>query len=158
MDVNMNYIVISGVVLSLLVGGMWVYTPNNHLPDDLGIIDGHLQPLRDTPNGIASVTDQANKRVAAFPVIDSIAHSFDLIEQAARSYGEVRVQSRTTTYLHLVFTTPRMRFHDDVEWLANASGTIDVRSQSRIGKGDMGENRTRYDHIRTGYLAQKDPL
>lgn len=153
----MNYIVISGAFLSLFVGGLWVYSPNNKIPEDLGVVDNHLMPLRESPNGIASVTDQVKKQVEALPIIDSVEHSFDLIVQAANSYGTVTVKQRTATYMHLIFTTSLMRYHDDVEWLVNDNGGIDVRSQSRIGKGDMGENRKRYQHIRATYLAQKDP-
>lgn len=153
----MNYIVISGVFLTLFLAALWVYSPNNQIPDDVGVVDHHLKPLRDTPNGIASVTDQPSKQVESLPIIGSVDRSFDLVVQAANSYGEVTVQRRTANYMHLVFTTKLMRYKDDVEWLVNEQGTIDVRSQSRIGKGDMGENRKRYQHIRAYYLAQKDP-
>lgn len=47
--------------------------------------------------------------------------------------------------LHLVRTTPIMRFKDDihVELIPEADGaatTVMIRSQSRVGKGDLGQN------------------
>jgi len=47
-------------------------------------------------------------------------------------------------YLHATYTSHLMRFVDDVEvWLDPAAGTIQVRSASRVGIGDMGVNRAR---------------
>lgn len=157
----MNYIVISGGFLLLLVGATVVYAPNFSIPKDTGVVDSQLHPLRDTPNGVASVTNHPNKRVAPLPLHGSVDASFDAIIAAATAFGKVSVAERSNGYLHLIFTTPIMRFHDDVEWMVNDQGSIDVRSQSRTGKGDMGLNRRRYEHIETHYLAAmttpKDP-
>lgn len=52
-------------------------------------------------------------------------------------------------YLYAVFTTPVMRYRDDVELALDRSArTIRVRSASRIGYGDMGANRARLESIR----------
>lgn len=41
-----------------------------------------------------------------------------------------------------------MGFVDDVEFLLEAAGAIQVRSASRLGKGDLGVNRARIEAIR----------
>ncbi len=149
----MNYIVIFGVFLLLSLGVYTLFGPNGATPTDIGISDGQLWPLRDTPNGIASVTSNPNKRVPPLPLLGSVDQSFDVITAAAQSFGKVTVVTRNANYLHLMFTTPLMGFHDDVEWLVNDQGSIDVRSQSRTGKGDMGLNRARFEHIQAFYTA-----
>lgn len=57
-------------------------------------------------------------------------------------------------YIHAVFVTPRMRYHDDVELLVREDGRIDVRSVSRFGYRDFGVNRARVEALRDAYQAQ----
>lgn len=56
-------------------------------------------------------------------------------------------------YLHAVFVTPRLRFHDDVEFLVQPDGRIEARSISRFGYRDYGVNRGRIERIRALYNA-----
>ena len=52
-------------------------------------------------------------------------------------------------YLYAQFTTPLMRFVDDVEfWFDPAAGVVQVRSASRVGRKDFGVNRARIENIR----------
>ncbi len=57
----------------------------------------------------------------------------------------------TPEYLHVLFLTPVMRFHDDVELLIQPGGVIQVRSMSRFGYGDHGVNRARVEAIRAEF-------
>ncbi len=50
-----------------------------------------------------------------------------------------------TIVVHLVRTTPLMRFKDDIEVRLipgpnQQSTTVHIRSQSRVGRGDLGQN------------------
>ena len=50
------------------------------------------------------------------------------------------------------FTTPKMKFVDDVQFsLVPASGIIEMRSASRLGISDFGVNRQRMDAVRAAY-------
>lgn len=61
-------------------------------------------------------------------------------------------------YLHATYTSHWMRFVDDVElWLDPAAGTIQVRSASRVGIGDMGVNRARVVELSTRWAALPAP-
>jgi uncharacterized protein (DUF1499 family) len=52
-------------------------------------------------------------------------------------------------YLYAQFTTPVMKFVDDVEfWFDPATQAIQVRSASRLGSKDFGTNRSRVEAIR----------
>jgi uncharacterized protein (DUF1499 family) len=52
-------------------------------------------------------------------------------------------------YLYAQFTTPLMRFTDDVEfWFDPAAAVVQVRSASRVGQKDFGVNRSRIENIR----------
>jgi uncharacterized protein (DUF1499 family) len=65
-----------------------------------------------------------------------------------------RIEHATPEYVHAVFQTPTMRFHDDVELLVQAGGVIQVRSISRFGYGDHGVNRARVERIREALAKQ----
>ena len=60
--------------------------------------------------------------------------------------GDIRAAQ--AGYLHAVFTTPRMRYRDDLELLVRDNGVIDVRSISRFGYRDFGVNRDRVEQLR----------
>ena len=56
-------------------------------------------------------------------------------------------------YLRFEFSTPVMRYVDDVEFLLDdAAGAIHVRSASRVGYSDMGANRERVETIRAKFV------
>jgi uncharacterized protein (DUF1499 family) len=47
-----------------------------------------------------------------------------------------------------------MRFVDDAEfWFDPVAGVIQVRSASRVGRGDLGVNRARIESIRARLAA-----
>ena len=53
------------------------------------------------------------------------------------------------TYLHYEATSLLLRFVDDVEFLFDDEAkTINFRSASRTGYGDLGVNRTRMEQVR----------
>ena len=52
-------------------------------------------------------------------------------------------------YLYAQFTSKLMKFVDDVEfWFDPAANVIQVRSASRVGRGDLGVNRKRIEAVR----------
>lgn len=61
----------------------------------------------------------------------------------------VSVVKSTQDYLYLHYTSRWMRYVDDVEfWFDPANMVIQVRSASRLGKGDLGVNRARIESLR----------
>jgi uncharacterized protein (DUF1499 family) len=59
---------------------------------------------------------------------------------------EVTREDRATGVIEAVATTPLMHFKDDVTITIAAAGdgaTVNVRSHSRVGKGDLGANAKR---------------
>src|SRR5438093_230261 len=59
-------------------------------------------------------------------------------------------------YLYAQFTTQLMKYVDDVEfWFDPAANAIQVRSASRVGRGDMGVNRKRIEAVRAALQARK---
>ena len=66
-----------------------------------------------------------------------------------------RVIKSEPGYLYAQFTTKLMKFVDDVEfWFDPAANAIQVRSASRVGRGDMGVNRKRVEAVRAALEAR----
>lgn len=52
-------------------------------------------------------------------------------------------------YLHAEYTSPFLRFVDDLELLVDSNAkVIQVRSASRVGTWDLGANRRRVEGLR----------
>lgn len=114
-----------------------------------------ILPLRaDAPNPPEySGEETAELQQAAFPDIQTLtvekpaAEVFDAAEQTARDMGwEVVAADPDTGRIEATDTTFWFRFKDDVviRLTPRGYGTyVDIRSKSRIGRGDMGTNARR---------------
>ena len=64
-----------------------------------------------------------------------------------------QVLQQTPDYLHATFESTFFRFVDDFEArLDPETGSIHVRSASRVGQNDRGVNRERVDKLRSASL------
>lgn len=74
-------------------------------------------------------------------------HIFDVALTTARALGwEVTAQDRNQGEIRAVATTAIFRFKDDVTITISHEGEgvlVNVRSRSRVGKGDLGTNARR---------------
>lgn len=158
----MLVIVVAVAVMAIVAGQLgWLQgTP----PANLGERDGRLKPPSNRPNSVSSqaglYTDHPRRTYAQ---IDPLPLTGDGIRQAA-GHGEgtmarikgivqgmpgARIVKNEGGYLYAQFTTPLMKFVDDVEfWFDPAAGVVHVRSASRVGHSDRGVNRARIEDIR----------
>lgn len=61
----------------------------------------------------------------------------------------VRLLARSDSYLHVQQRTRILRFTDDLELLLRPDGELVVRSASRVGRSDLGENSRRVERLRS---------
>jgi uncharacterized protein (DUF1499 family) len=129
------------------------------MPAELAEGRGRLAPCPASPNCVHSEAPDALHRIDAFRLradVDPAAAwqaVVDLFEGDldARPAGRegVEIARSEADYLYAVFTTPVMRYRDDVELALDRNArVIRVRSASRVGYGDMGANRDRLESIR----------
>jgi len=126
-------------------------------PDNLGAHDGRLAPPKPTPNNVSS---QADQTADAKHFIEPLRYRGDA-RKAWAALGKVvegmpraKVVKAEPNYLYAEFTSKLMGFVDDTEfYLDEQAGVIQVRSASRLGRGDYGVNRERIETIRA-QLAQ----
>ena len=131
-------------------------------PADLGVHDGKLKRPSRTPNSVSSQADlwpgdaqQSYARIAPLPGLAggreaTLARLKTLLLAQPRA---VLVKAEAD-YLYATFSTPLMKFTDDVEfWFDPVAQVVQVRSASRLGRKDMGVNRARIEAVRALLMA-----
>ena len=141
-------------VAALLAGqlGLLSGTP----PADLGVRDGKLKRPSKTPNSVSSQADlwpgdaqQAYARIAPLPLVGSGAATIARLKTLVQAQPRTAVVKSESDYLYATFTTPMMKYTDDVEfWFDPAAQVVQVRSASRLGRKDLGANRARVEAVR----------
>jgi uncharacterized protein (DUF1499 family) len=76
----------------------------------------------------------------------------ELVAAAQRVDGFTTLVVHDADYVHVTFTTPMLRFVDDLE-LQVGEGAVHVRSASRLGHGDHGVNRARVEALRAEWAS-----
>jgi uncharacterized protein (DUF1499 family) len=151
---NFAIFLIVVAVLILAAGRLGLFAGST--PERLGVQDGKLKPPSKTPNSVTSQADlwpdapqRDYARVAPLPLRGDAPATIARVAQVVASMPGARIVERRDDYLYAQFTTPILRFVDDVEfWVDPAAGVLQVRSASRVGRSDLGVNRTRIETIR----------
>ncbi|MDP2264144.1 MAG: DUF1499 domain-containing protein [Hydrogenophaga sp.] len=154
------YIVLAAIVLAL--GAAQFGLLSGQRPSDLGVKDGRLKPPSVTRNSVSSQAAQLpDHPQRAYASIDPLPFkagdagvSLKALETVLGAMTGVTIVEQRADYLYAQAQTRWLKFVDDVEFWANpASGVIELRSASRLGREDFGVNRQRIEKIRAAYLA-----
>ena len=74
------------------------------------------------------------------------------LQEVIEGMARTKILTTTPNYLHAEFKIAVFGFVDDVECvLEPESGTIQIRSASRVGHSDLGVNRRRVEKIRAAF-------
>ena len=139
------------VLLAARFGGF-----SGKAPTNIGVQGGKLKPPANTPNSVSSQADlwpdaprKDEARIAPLTVQGDGKATIGKIAAVIEDLPGSHIALRRDDYLYAQFTTPLMRFVDDVEfWFDPAAGVVQVRSASRVGQKDFGVNRARIENIR----------
>uniref|UniRef100_A0A7S3XEU3 DUF1499 domain-containing protein n=1 Tax=Picocystis salinarum TaxID=88271 RepID=A0A7S3XEU3_9CHLO len=133
-----------------------------------------LKPCPSSPNCVSSEADESDKEHYVAPLTYTGMTTVQVVKQLRDVVGKMsrsKLVEEKDLELHYTFTTLVFRFVDDVDLVvvpddapsestvdakaidarANApttSGTVQVRSASRVGYSDLGTNRRRVEDIR----------
>lgn len=143
-------------VLLLMVIVMFILGLNllTARPNDLGLHEGRLRPCPDSPNCVCSFDSDEEHGIAPFAAGDDPQATMERLRTLLQSMPRAEIITDDGHYLHAEFTTPLLRFVDDVEFLLDeAAGVVHIRSASRVGRSDFGTNRQRIETLRTQLSA-----
>lgn len=144
-------------VLLLLAGQMGLL--RGQAPGNLGVREGKLKPPSKTPNSVSSQAalwpgheQLAYANIAPLALVgsgpDAAANTLAKLQALVQAMPGAAVVKAEAGYLYATFTTPVLKFTDDVEfWFDPAAGVVQVRSASRLGRKDFGVNRARVEAI-----------
>ena len=150
-------------LLGIAAGRLGLLT--GRAPADLGVREGRLKAPSTRPNSVSSQAalwpghpQLAYAAIAPLPVPPEASRDGAAAMARLRSLVEstpgARVIQGDAGYLRAEYTTPLMRYTDDVEfWFDAAAGAVQVRSASRLGYSDRGANRARIEALRARLAA-----
>ncbi len=119
------------------------------MPEGIGARDGGLAPCPDKPNCVSSFADDPDHHADAFAIAGTSSAAWQGLQTILEAESNVEIVTKSEFYLHAVYTSKRMRYRDDVEFLLRErEGEIALRSASRVGHSDMGVNRERVEDLR----------
>ena len=155
---------ISTVIFALVVGAVLIAQLGllqGSAPTDLGVRQGKLKGLSATDNSVSSQADlypdhpqRTYSSIAPLALRGDGPSTIAKLKTIVQGMEGAKLVSSAPDYLYAQYTTPLMKYVDDVEfWFDPSSNAIQVRSASRIGKGDMGLNRKRIETVRAALAA-----
>jgi uncharacterized protein (DUF1499 family) len=118
---------------------------------------GQLAPCPDSPNCVNTQAPAGDTEHAIAPLnyTGTVDEAKTRLRAVIASMPRTKIVTDEGNYLHAEYTSLIFRFVDDVEFVFDdATKTIQFRSASRVGRGDMGVNRNRMEEIRTKFSAQ----
>jgi uncharacterized protein (DUF1499 family) len=163
--VKLILIVLAAAVVLLVLAGQLGFL-RGKAPLILGVQDGKLKPPSKTPNSVTSQAalwpghpQQTYADIAPLAWVGGDGEGTLVRAQAAISaMPGSQVIKLERGYLHATFTTPLLKFTDDLElWLDHSAGVLQVRSASRVGRKDFGVNRARVERLRALLQASAPP-
>jgi uncharacterized protein (DUF1499 family) len=148
-------VLVALVLVAVLAGQLGLLS--GRTPDDLGVKDGKLKPPSPTENSVSSQASlYPDHPMRAYAEIAPLALNGDGPATMARLAkllqampGVKIVRNTGDGYLYAQCTTRLMKFVDDLElWFDPVHQVVQVRSASRVGRGDLGANRQRVEALR----------
>jgi len=116
---------------------------------ELGLVDGRLRACRSRRNCICTEDTERGHPEPPLAFDGDAAAALDRLAAVIVAMPRARVTTRSPGYLRAEFRTLVFRFLDDLEAAVDpAGGKLQLRSASRVGRGDHGANRDRVRDLR----------
>lgn len=138
-------------LLLLLIPLAWaaLAIPSWRRPE-LGVVDGRLRRCPASPNCVCSEGETDGHAIDPLHFAGSPEAAWTRLIAVIEATPSAHILSREDNYLRAEFVTPLMRYVDDVEFRLTPE-SIHVRSASRVGRSDLGANRTRVESLRAAF-------
>jgi uncharacterized protein (DUF1499 family) len=125
-------------------------------PSTLGVHDGKLAPCPESPNCVTTFAIDKTHAIEPLSYTGTMDQAKQKLSAVINSMPRTKIILDKGDYLDAEFTSFLWRFVDDVEFVFDDGvKTIQFRSASRLGSGDMGVNRNRMEIIRKKFDSAK---
>jgi uncharacterized protein (DUF1499 family) len=144
-----SFTLLIAMLLLALLWGLLFGLPGRP-PAHLGVQpDGHLAACPGTPNCVSSDAAGGYHAIAPLPLAAAPSAAMVRLQAALEAMPGMRIERVEDNYLYATQRSRWLGFVDDIEFLIDpATGSIRVRSASRLGRRDFGVNRARVEAIR----------
>lgn len=148
---------IVGVLIVVGSAGLLVLRLTGPGAEDVphGVQNDRLSDCPSSPNCVSTQSDVSDRAHYVEPIAVpagedlSPADLQSIAEQALAQEPRVTFLKSSPTYIRVEARSRLFGFVDDVEvYIPEGQNVIHFRSASRVGKGDMGVNRGRYERFR----------
>lgn len=147
--------IVAALLLGLFAGAQLGLLAGER-PTDLGVHQGRLKPAPPTPNCVNSQSPDGYARIAPLAYAGDGKAALARLHALVATLPAAKVVTVRPDYLYAEFSSKWLGFVDDVEfYLDEKAGVIEVRSASRLGRGDFGVNRRRVEAIRAAFAARR---
>jgi len=140
----------------LVIAGLFILAWMSRTGEPNGLLKGQLTPCPDTPNCVCTEFEaDADHFVEPLdiPTVDA-ERILARLKAVIRQMGG-RIQAEHADYLAVRFTSSIFGFVDDLEVRVDREqGKVQLRSASRVGRGDGGVNRKRVEIMKTIFLGK----
>ncbi|MEM9411115.1 MAG: DUF1499 domain-containing protein [Planctomycetota bacterium] len=145
-------IIVVGIVS---IVGMFMLSLSAARPANLGVSNGQLNELPESPNAVSSQTEDPSRRIEPIAYSAGQGEVINLIVSIIEDQPRTNIVSCTEDYVHAEYTSLIFRFVDDVEfYLDDNQKLIHFRSASRVGHSDLGTNQRRMEDLRNKITAK----
>ena len=142
------------VLLSILACTFMLVQCSGNQPSNIGIVKGTITPCPSSPNCVSTNSTDEKHSIEPIHFTGSARKAWETLVVVVKEMKRSHIVTERDTYIHAEFTSALFRFIDDVEFSLNeTTGTIAMRSASRIGHSDFGVNRKRMETIRAQFVA-----
>jgi uncharacterized protein (DUF1499 family) len=123
-------------------------------PANLGVRDGRLALCPSSPNCVSSQSPDPEHAIDPLQYTGQLMEAKARLKEIIRNMKRASITDESDDYVRAEFTSALFRFRDDVEfWFDDHAKIVHVRSASRVGRSDLGVNRTRVEEIRERWKA-----
>jgi uncharacterized protein (DUF1499 family) len=123
-------------------------------PTNLGIENDTLSPCPNSPNCVSSQATDVKHFIEPIRYDESLQDAMDTLLTVLDAEPRITIVDRDSRYIRAEARTRILRFVDDVEFYFDENEKrIHVRSASRLGESDLGENRKRIEGIRIKFQS-----
>ncbi len=138
------------ICVALAIGTRMSIKAMSPVPTKLGVFFGYFKPCPESPNCVSSQATREEQKIAPISFVGTDRPTaYQVLSEVIDEMPRANVMVSRVDYVHVEFQTLWFGFRDDTEFALNDSTkVIDVRSASRLGKGDLGVNRKRVEEIR----------